>query len=330
MLTPSDLTFRRDELSDVLKLSPAVINALVATGALQTRRREGSDVFPATEVEAVFRDALLHLYYAQAARAAQEKAAPAERELEIELPEEPEVEAPEEILPMIVRTSDEHQVTPRRERAADLRLGARYVPRRQIGGVFAGIKFTIVQLSNEGMRIRHSDKLQPGTEARLSFAIQSPPQSFMMRARVVWTSIAQRGDEPSFYVSGISVVANSDSLARAADLLRKKRELHLDEKDSRHRMPANMPKPVSGLGDDDVVAIIRALRKFAADPAEATRWYSRARFAVTDEQVRRDAPRGARDREEVVGIWEYLHRRIDLRAVGSVVQWIRSSHAAAV
>ncbi len=331
MLTPDALTLRRDELSEVLKLKPAVINALISSGALETKRREGRDMVAAADVERLFRDSLLHLYYAQAQRAVQAKAAEAEEVMELEPPAEvvPEPEIPSEMIPMLTRTSDEHLMT-RDELRSDLRLGARYIPRRQIGGTFRDVRFTIVQLSNEGLRIKHSEKLQPGDEARLSFAIQNPPQSFVMRARVVWTSIGQHGDEPSFYVSGISIVANADSLIRAADLLRRNRELHLDEKDMRRRMARNVPKPVSGLADDDVVAIIRAVRKFASDPAEATRWYSRARFAVTDEQVRRDAPRGAREREEVVGIWEYLHRRIDLKVVAGVVQWIRSSSVAAV
>ena len=34
MLLPADLTFRREEVSDLLKLSPSVIDALVASGAL--------------------------------------------------------------------------------------------------------------------------------------------------------------------------------------------------------------------------------------------------------------------------------------------------------
>ncbi|HYI12260.1 MAG TPA: PilZ domain-containing protein [Thermoanaerobaculia bacterium] len=342
MLSPDDLTFRRDELSAVLKLSPAVINALVATGALTTRRREGMDAIAAAEIERLFRDSLLRLYQAQAERAVRAKAV-AEPEVEFDLdgpvaPITAEVEpaaaqlaemAEADEMPVITRTSDEHLMT-REELSADLRLGARYIPRRQIGGMFRNVKFTVVQLSNEGLRIKHAEKLNPGDEARLSFAIQNPPQSFVMKARVVWTSIAQRGDEPSFYVSGISVIGNTDHLAKAADLLRKSRDLQLDEKDTRRRLPMNMPRPVSGLPDDDVVAIIQAVRKFASDPAEATRWYTRARFSVTDEDVRRDAPRGARDRDEIVGIWEYLQRRIDLKAVAGVVQWIRRSSAAAV
>jgi hypothetical protein len=180
-------------------------------------------------------------------------------------------------------------------------------------------------LSNTGLRIRHAEALRPGEEARLSFAMQNPARSVVMRARVAWTSIAQRGDGPSFYISGLKVTANAERLTEAIDLLRNARELHLDES----RRTTRLPMPVSGLPDEDVVAIIRAVRKFAADPTEATRWYTRARFAIAEEEVRRAAPRGARDREEAVGVWEYLQRRVDLRAVAGVVQWIRRSQVAA-
>lgn len=319
MLLPSDVTLRRDELSEALALSPKVVDALIATRAIVTERRDGQEVVPCAQLERVFRDSLLRVYQAQAARAATPK--PVERpepEHEFEL----EIEEP---LPVITRTSDEH-AAPVEDESPDLRLGARYIPRRQMGGVFRNVKLAVLQLSNTGLRIRHTDALQPGDEARLSFAIQNPPRSVVMRARVVWTSIAQRGEGPSFCISGLKVTANPERLTEAIALLRDGRELHLDES----RRSTRLPMPVSGLPDEDVVAIIRAVRRFAADPTEAMRWYTRARFAIAEEEVRRAAPRGARDREEAVGVWEYLQRRVDLRAVAGVVQWIRRSQAAGI
>ena len=328
MLPTPDVTLRRDELSEVLSLSPKIIDALILTRALETERREGREVVTCAQLEKLFRDSLLRVYQAQATRAAAAAAAASriepEREIELDL----ESAEAEEEMPVITRTSDEHLMPeiPGRDDRPDLRLGARFIPRRQLGGVFREVKLAVLQMSNSGLRIRHVEPLRPGEEARFSFAIQNPPKSFVMRARVVWTSIAQRGEGASFYISGLRVVTNQDRLVEATELLRAARELHLDE--SRRRN--NVPMPVHGLPDEDVVAIIRAVRKFANDPTEATRWYTRARFAVADEEVRRAAPRGARDREEVVGIWEYLQRRIDLKAVAGVVQWIRSSSVAAV
>jgi hypothetical protein len=343
MLLSADLTFRREEVSDLLKLNPSVIDALVASGALN------AGAIAASDLERLFRDSLLRLYQAQAMRAA----APApvvtrepelELEMELEIESRPMSETPAadtmvaatgadgEETPPIIRTYEE--VLEADERP-NLRAGVRYVPRRQIGGVFRDVKFVMVQLSSSGLRIRHDEPLHPGDEARLSFAILNPPKSFVMRARVVWTSIGQRGDERSFYVSGLRVIENADRLVNAAYLLRTARELQIDDRDIGRRVPntrtpRNMPKHVTGLSDEDVVKIIQAVRKLADDPQEASRWYARARFAIADEEVRKAAPRGAREREEVVGVWEYLQRQPDLKTVAGVMQWIRSSQVAAV
>lgn len=324
MLLPADLTFRREEVSELLQLHPAVIDALVASGAL------GAEGIAAADLERLFRDSLLRLYQAQAMRAA--GPAPAielDAEVEIEIEAKPLFETAEPD-PAIIRTFEEEIIdTGARPNA---RAGVRYVPRRQIGGTFRDVRFVMMQLSSSGLRIRHDEALHAGDEARLSFAILNPPKSFVMRARVVWTSIAQRGDERSYYISGLKVVENADRLVNAAYLLRTARELQVDDRDLGRPTPRprRMPRHVTGLSDEDVVKIIQAVRTLADDPLEASRWYARARFAIADEEVRKAAPRGAREREEVVGVWEYLQRRPDLKTVAGVMQWIRSSNVAAV
>src|SRR5688572_4859451 len=69
-LIPKDLTLRRDELCDALKLTPKVIDALVTSGMVKSKKRDGMDVFAAADFEALFRDSLMSLYCAQAKKAA--------------------------------------------------------------------------------------------------------------------------------------------------------------------------------------------------------------------------------------------------------------------
>ena len=71
------------------------------------------------------------------------------------------------------------------------------------------------------------------------------------------------------------------------------------------------------------------MRRFGSDPVEANRWYSRARFALADEEVRKNAPARGRDREEVLGIWEFLGRRLEIREVAGVMTWLRQTRSAA-
>ena len=82
----------------------------------------------------------------------------------------------------------------------------------------------------------------------------------------------------------------------------------------------------SGASDDEIAMVTAAIQKFAQDPVEASRWYSRARFALSDEHVRRIAPPRPRDREEVLGIWEYLERQVELEKVAGVVAWSRAAN----
>jgi hypothetical protein len=331
LLTQNDVVLARDEASGLLQLPGGVIDALVASGAVRTEKRDEKEMLAAVDLERVFRDSLLRLYHAQAASLSTTETVAAAKSVVRETYEEIEIpmESAGESEPVLALASEE--LLSAKERP-DLRVGARYVPRRQIGGVFRDVKFVMLQLSSSGLRIRHDEPLRPGDEARLSFAILHPPTSFVMRARVVWTSIAQRGDERSFYISGLRVITNADRLVNAAYLLRSARELQIDSRDVRRRIGSTdkVPRPVNGLSDEDVVAIIQAVRTLASDPNEAARWHTRARFAYAEEEVRKVAPRGAREREEVLGIWEYLGRRLEVQAVAGVMQWIRSSQVAAV
>lgn len=348
MLLPRSATpLTRDEAARVLSLSPVVIDALISSGAVLCHVENGRGVIPPEQLEAFFRDGLLRLYHAQATAAdavkapaiatasktagvSEKRAAESDPELTIEL-ESTAAAAPAvapaeaEADPLVTRSIAEYE----EEKAdAELRLAPRYLPRRRIGGTFDSVKFTILQMSNTGLRVRHDEPLRAGAEGRLTFSIMNPAQSFLIKARVVWTSIAQRGDE-SFCISGLRVIEHQDRMARAIEGLREARELTVDVRSSRRKTNA-VPPAVSGLSDDQVASIIRAVRKFSADPTEAGRWYARARFAIVDDTVRRAAPTQAREREEVLGIWEYLDRRVEIAAITGVLTWMRNSRATAM
>jgi hypothetical protein len=235
---------------------------------------------------------------------------------------EPVIEAKEEPNDSLITRSIVEFEEELRGETPDLRVAPRYVPRRQVGGVFHSMPFTLIQLSTAGLRIRHDDTLRAGDVARLTLSLHRPERIFTMQARVVWTTIAQRGDGLPYCISGLRVV-DAESLQDVIRPLRDARDLHADE-GRRRRV-----QPLSGLTDDEVAAIIRVVRRFHSDPAEAARWYGRARFALEDESILAAAPPKARDREEVVGVWECLERRLDIAKVASVVTWLRQTRASA-
>lgn len=299
--------FSIDATAEILDLPPSIVDKLVHRGQLLSAE-EG---VPAEVIQKYLSESLIRLFQAQATVTV---AAPPLME------KSPHAE-PESVIARSIAEYEEEQ----HAAAPEMRIAPRFVPRRPIGGLFQHSRFTLVQISTTGLRIRHDDVLRPGDVANLTLSLQRPAHTLAMQARVVWTSIAQRGDSPSFCISGIRVL-DLGPLQQVLHHLREAGDLQPDE----GRRRANQsPAALNGLTDEDVASVIRAVRKFSSDPVEANRWYTRARLSLADDAIRAAAPVKGRDREEVVGVWEYLERRLDLARVASVVLWLRQTRACA-
>jgi hypothetical protein len=325
LLARSDTALTRDELARTLSLPRPLVDALIG-GSSQ------ADRIPLRDVERALQTALLRVYHAEVESGRAEPKAEPEESITIEGTQRPapqaqvEAQANDEAEPVVTHSIAEFEAEANR---ADLRLAPRYIPRRQIGGVFQKVRFSILQISSTGLRIRHDSTLLPGEVGRLSFALVQPAQSFPMTARVIWTSIAQRGEGPTFCISGLRVVDNGERLRRAVEMLRQKGELEVERPTGRRKSGESAPPALRGMADEEVASILRAVRRLANDPVEASRWYARARYAIADEQVRQAIQHHTRDREQVLGVWEYLERKVDLQKVAGVVAWMRNTRAAA-
>jgi hypothetical protein len=333
-----------DELTRLLDVPPDIVDALLASGRVLCHVNRGETRIPLDQLEAFFRDSLVRIYQAEASQLgsppaeepaeAEEVAAAAPADPAAEPPTEPPAERVEEPPaepveepaaapappppapvppPVIVRT---HRADDQRHER-DLRGAARYVPLRQLSGIFGDVKFTIVQISTTGLRIRHKEPLMPGDEGKISFALLRPARSVLLRARVVWTSLARSGDE-QFSISGLRVTEHVERLEAAIDTLKGVHELQPERRVQARRENDGLTM-ISGISDEEMALVTAAVERFAADPVEATRWYSRARFALSDENVRRAAPPRPRDRDEVLGIWEYLDRQVDISKIAGVI-----------
>jgi PilZ domain len=316
----------RTEVSALLDLEPEVLDALLENGRILCQYSRGEARIPLEQLEGFFREALVRLYRAEAGAVMGPIspsspigpmgqigplgpiAPPPEPEPEpepvVSAPPPPPPPAPEELPP-------------------ELRRAERYVPLRQIGGIFGETKFSILQMSTTGLRIRHQEPVMPGTEAKVSFALLKPARSVVVRARVVWTSLARSGEE-RFSISGLRILDHQERVARAIDLLKAAHELQ-PERRAHVRRATDGLVPMEEISDDEIALVTNAVQRFATDPVEAGRWYSRARFALSDENVRRAAPERPREREEVLGIWEYLDRQVEIPKIAGIVGWIRQT-----
>jgi len=322
----------RSEVCQLLELDQAVVDALVESGRILCHYRRGEPRVPLEQLEQFFRESLVRLYRAEAAASEPiviaREPEPAMLPVVKHEPEpepEPEAEPRPEPEPAVIAAAPPPPPVPQGEPEPrrDLRGAARYVPLRQIDGIFGETRFSMMQMSTTGLRIRHREPLLPGTEAKLSFALLKPARSFVVRARVVWTSIAKAGEE-RFSISGLRVLDHQDRIGRAIDLLKAANELQPERREQARRTTDTMVA-VEEMSDEEIALVTNAVQKFASDPVEAGRWYSRARFALADENVRRVAPAHARDREEILGIWEYLERQVDIPKIAGIVGWMRQA-----
>ena len=321
-MRPLTTTLTPAEVADLLEVPTAVIDALLDSGRILCHVKNGEARMPLAQLEEFFREGLMRVYRAEVPVAEAATAAPEVEALPVigdSFEEPPAEEVPSE--PAAPSTDHQSPVTPTEE-APDQRRLPRYVPRRQISGIFDDIKFSIVQISASGLRIRHREPLVPGSEAKLTFALLNPARSIVVRARVVWTSLASSGEE-RFAISGLRIIEHAERLARAVDSLLATHDLQPERRTRQRR--ASDATAILAASDEEIALITSALQKFKSDPVEASRWYSRARFALSDENVRRVAPRRPRDREEVLGIWEYLERQVEIEKVANVVAWSRAS-----
>jgi hypothetical protein len=303
-LTDREARFSPEEAARALSLPVQVIETLIAHQVLP-------ETLPAREIEDFFRNGLLRLYHTLA----QPRAVEAE-EIELDIPSQP-------VETQISAPIDEYNEAHSTDRA-EVRRAPRYEAKRKVSGTYRDVPFNVLEISSTGLRIRHDETIRPGDEARINVTVNK--RTFTMRARVAWTTISQRGSGPSFCISGLRVTANIDHLQSAVSVIR-----GLDKEDPEKLSPANRTPPqLAGVSDDDVAMIIRVYRRFSSDPVEAGKWYARVRGAVSDDRVREVATAmRARDREEMLGIWEYLERGVDAEAISSVVNWLRQTRSAA-
>lgn len=329
----------RDEVARTFGLRPHVLDALIATGHLLCHVRDGETRIPLEQLEAFFRDGLLNVYRAQANAEtivtsfdnAIALPPPPVAPVEPEPPPPQAMEAPApSVAPASVLVREREVEVPE----SDLRISPRFIPRRQINGIIDDVKFTIVQLSRTGLRIRHTEDILHSPDSKLTFALLNPARSFMMKGKVVWTSVATTDSgERKFFVSGVRITEHVDRLVTAIAILSAAHDLQPDRRQTDERRgssPDDESLPMAGASDEEIDLVMKAINHFAADPLDANRWYARGRFALADAQVRRDAPRKPREREEVLGMWEYLNRQLEMGKINDILGWVRRHKTVAV
>jgi hypothetical protein len=212
--------------------------------------------------------------------------------------------------------------------AEELRAAPRYVVQVPIIGSFGAADITVIDFSAVGVQVRHYEPLKLGSESRLNVAVGAAQEKLSIRGKVVWSHLSKspdgQGKHP--YVSGLRILETDPAIYefierlvahRAAvpdrESIDKKRKVLRDKaKERAARMAVKTINPMNASTDEQLM-IQHARERLLIHPDEAKKWYARAKFALSSEDQSKVAP--LHYREEVLAVWEFLERSIDIEKI---------------
>lgn len=205
----------------------------------------------------------------------------------------------------------------------------RYTITGRVEGSFAGADVVLVDLGLHGVQLRHNSPIKLGSSGKLSFRIADAGEKFEMPAHVVWSRLATKanlqGERP--YFSGVRVEDDDGRMAAIIgrllnmayakpdrESIERKRK-SLEEKHRAKQQPgikffgARAPRV-----PDDVILLVRQTRqRLQANPAENVKWLNRAKYSLDGAGVQ------IHHRDDVLAVWEYLERSIELDIIARVL-----------
>lgn len=216
------------------------------------------------------------------------------------------------------------------ENSDEGRLAERFVAERAISGSFGSIAITVRDIGELGVQIVHADPLRVATKSRLAFAGVGS-QLIELRGIVIWSRLSSSPNESGKYLyrSGIRVedqqallfqiiqqLLSRGVLRRDDRSLEKKRDIQLArERDKAKLTIQRVVFTTAAPSADQMLLISRARERLSAHPEEAGKWYNRAKFALSAEESRAFDDTGVGHKEDVLAVWEYLERTIEIPAI---------------
>ncbi len=206
----------------------------------------------------------------------------------------------------------------------ELRTGDRFDLDPPLPGTFGAATVSIQNVGVRGVQVEHPDPLRLGLEARLAVVIPGATEKVELRGRVVWSRLSKRPDAKGKYLyrSGIRFEEGTffpppslGQLARAGiarldqKSLERKREAQLRRDQDRAAKGTFVPLKRE-ISPEQLLLVQHARAQLQMNANEAQKWYQRVRFSppVLDGTQ-------LRYRDDVVAVWEYLGRSVDIEIV---------------
>jgi hypothetical protein len=201
----------------------------------------------------------------------------------------------------------------------------RFIAIEPLDGSFGAAAVTILNMAYQGVQIEHAQPLRLATRARLWFKRGEVAAS--AHGTVVWSHLSKKPDEKGklLYRSGIRIEEEMtpfretiESLATnglirldVESLENKRKRLEEMERDRASKPVVTMLRSPE-IPADLALLIQQARERLRANPDESLKWYNRAKFSTADETI-------LHHREDVLAVWEYLDRSVDLPTILRVI-----------
>lgn len=208
----------------------------------------------------------------------------------------------------------------------ELRTAERYQVVEPLAGSFGSASVTILDIALAGVQIEHAQPLRIGTRARLWF--KRGDIAVSTQATVVWSHLSKRPndsgkllyhsgvliEEPSEFALVLQSLADRGVIRRDPESLERKRARILARQQEKLGKPTvRVLRPESEVPHEQALLIQHARKRLRENPDEAAKWYNRAKFAVTAEGA--IAAETVRHRHDVLAVWEYLERSVELSVI---------------
>lgn len=212
---------------------------------------------------------------------------------------------------------------------ADARSEDRYLAQAAIDGTFGANEVVIVDVGEHGAQLRHPLPLKLGTVAKLTFTLPRSGAQVRVQGTIVWSRLATKPDAAGRrdFFSGARIDDVEETMRQAIEQMLRSNAVRPDrsslEKKRRMLLEKEKAKQHGGVKfmtqrmriPDDVILLVRQTRARLADnPAEAVKWYNRAKFSLDQSGVQIHA------RDEVLAIWEYLERSVEIDIIVRIIE----------
>ncbi|MEO8215925.1 MAG: hypothetical protein ABI718_02470 [Acidobacteriota bacterium] len=201
---------------------------------------------------------------------------------------------------------------------------------------FNGVPILVCDLADGGLQIEHTDAFVRGSSGLVEYTIPGKTKKIRVHGTLVWTRVADQLSDPPVYRSGVKVEGHVDALNSTIDFFLRSGIAKIDrgwreptakpgekpaaEKPSSESTAAAPTSPAAPAGEitEEVILLIEEAREqLARSYEESLKWYQRARFSLSEESVQKET-QDIHHREDVLAVWEFLGRSVEIATIASV------------